>query len=303
MNSESPYPGAWGERGTGEPDPLFPAPGSCPAPDADLGVPVASLIECWRCGKYFPASQEQCPYCLARVRSQAPLIVRATVKQPAAGLPPLVKVVVFFGIILGISLTLGLVQRFGLSRQAPPRQQVENYWIGMILAELVDTLLVGIALAWIGRPRPLRTRSATARVLAWIYGGPVLLILFLLNVGYHRLLQGFLHAPQLADPILATKGLSIGVWLAYCVQPALVEETFFRYLALGCLRETVGTHGAVWLSAVMFGMAHVYNPLGIPYLILVGAALGYLRVASRGLALPMMLHFGHNAAVLLMETL
>ena len=37
----------------------------------------------------------------------------------------------------------------------------------------------------------------------------------------------------------------------------IIEELFFRYLALGTLRRYLGVHGAVWVSAVMFGVGHV----------------------------------------------
>jgi CAAX protease family protein len=82
-----------------------------------------------------------------------------------------------------------------------------------------------------------------------------------------------------------------------------VEEWFFRYLALGSLRPFVGVHGAVLISAVMFGTAHIFNPLGIPMLMVVGVVLGYARVASGGMLLPILMHFGHNAAILLIEAL
>ena len=83
-----------------------------------------------------------------------------------------------------------------------------------------------------------------------------------------------------------------------CVQPAVIEELFFRHLLLGHLRPHVGMHGAVWVSAVGFGMAHLGNPVGWPVLILLGAGLGYARTLSGTLALPIALHFLHNLCVL-----
>ena len=91
------------------------------------------------------------------------------------------------------------------------------------------------------------------------------------------------------------------VALAVCVQPAVIEELFFRYSCLGHLRKVMNVHGAIWVSAVMFGLAHLHNPIGMPVLIVIGAGFGYMRVASGSLALPIILHGLHNAAVLLME--
>jgi membrane protease YdiL (CAAX protease family) len=86
--------------------------------------------------------------------------------------------------------------------------------------------------------------------------------------------------------------------LLMAVQPAIVEELFFRYFALNALRDAAGPHAAVWVSAVMFALAHVYNPLGLPWLLVAGVVWGYWRVASGGLALTMLLHFTHNALML-----
>jgi membrane protease YdiL (CAAX protease family) len=81
----------------------------------------------------------------------------------------------------------------------------------------------------------------------------------------------------------------------------IVEELFFRYLVLGHLRTVMGMHGAVWVSSVMFGMAHVHAFGSVPILIVVGAGLGYMRVMSGSLAVPMLMHGLHNAAVLAWE--
>ncbi len=86
--------------------------------------------------------------------------------------------------------------------------------------------------------------------------------------------------------------------LLACVQPALVEEWFFRHLALRTLQGATTTRGAVLISSVMFGMAHVGAPFSIPYLTVCGLALGYVRVRAHSLALPMLMHFAHNAFVL-----
>jgi membrane protease YdiL (CAAX protease family) len=51
----------------------------------------------------------------------------------------------------------------------------------------------------------------------------------------------------------------------------------------------------------MFGVAHIGVPLSIPILILVGFAFAGARIASRGLALPISLHFLHNLAILAMS--
>lgn len=54
-------------------------------------------------------------------------------------------------------------------------------------------------------------------------------------------------------------------------------------------------------SSLMFGLAHVGQPFSIPVLILIGVTLGYARIHSGGLALPMLMHGAHNFVVLWIE--
>src|SRR5262249_55571120 len=107
------------------------------------------------------------------------------------------------------------------------------------------------------------------------------------------------NLPLLRDELT----LSPQVVVTVCLMPAVFEELFFRHLALGSLREHIGVHGSVWISSVMFGMAHIGATLSVPILILLGVYFGYARVVSGGLLLPMMLHFVHNAVITYVNTL
>ena len=98
---------------------------------------------------------------------------------------------------------------------------------------------------------------------------------------------------KLPDPT----GLTAMSIATTCVQPAFVEEFFFRYLILGVLRRHCGVHGAVHVSAAMFAICHVHVLLSMPYLFAVGVFFGYARVASRSMVLPVSLHFLHNLIV------
>jgi CAAX protease family protein len=109
----------------------------------------------------------------------------------------------------------------------------------------------------------------------------------------------YLRSPQLAAPRLPFTPLT---FLLVCIQPAVVEEFFFRYLAMNAIRRHVGMHGTVWVVAVMFGLAHIGQPIGIPVLILAGVFLGYARILSGGLLLPMLLHLIHNTVFLYLQT-
>jgi membrane protease YdiL (CAAX protease family) len=61
-----------------------------------------------------------------------------------------------------------------------------------------------------------------------------------------------------------------------------------------------GLHASVWVSALMFALAHVYAPLGLPWLLVAGVVFGYAR-SGGGLVLAMLLHGCHNLVVLWIE--
>ena len=50
-------------------------------------------------------------------------------------------------------------------------------------------------------------------------------------------------------------------------------------------------------------VTHVYNPLGIPWLLAAGVIWGYWRVAGGGVILTMVLHFSHNALMIWLQGL
>jgi membrane protease YdiL (CAAX protease family) len=172
----------------------------------------------------------------------------------------------------------------------------------MLVFEGLDTVIVLLGI--LAASRPLARAAAGNRPLTWAVAAPGFLVLLGVNLGYHQLLKWLVSPYQDANaPQIIDISLKDGWWavLLVCVQPAVVEELFFRYLLFGHLRPHLGLHGAVWLTAVIFGMAHLGNIPGWPVLILLGAGLGYARAYSGTLALPILLHFLHNFAVLVID--
>lgn len=172
---------------------------------------------------------------------------------------------------------------------------------GFVLGGL-HAVLVGVAIAVTWRPKPLPDRGEP--VVTWVAALPVLAAMLLVNFGYGLALRFLVEVglgvkPEAGgdDDVLLLGAGWIGV-LLICVQPAVVEELFFRFLMLGHLRPHVGLHGAVWVSSFFFAAAHIGQLIAFPVLLLLGAVMGYARVYSGGLVLPMVLHFLHNLAVL-----
>jgi membrane protease YdiL (CAAX protease family)/DNA-directed RNA polymerase subunit RPC12/RpoP len=257
-----------------------------------------ALGTCWRCGKEVDLGRAQCPYCTAGLLREArPALAKPTARDPDAA--ALTRMLVVFGGLLAVSLICGFAAQGIVSSDLGSDDSIEREAAGLLAVfEGIDTVFVLAALAWV----PVRfrhpRRSLGQRAGAWTGFVLVMAGLVALNLRYHQSLRDLIDFVSLEEQI-STAGDRLAVWfLIICVQPAIVEELFFRYLVLGVLRSVVNLHAAVWISAVMFGLAHLGAPLSIPMLVLVGVALGYARTASGGILLPMFLHFLHNGAVL-----
>jgi membrane protease YdiL (CAAX protease family) len=296
------------------------------------------VVLCRRCRRPVASSQTFCTYCGAEVpRPRGPVVRAVPVARPPAddaellyGEPvdvddplddvdeiPLATVVrrpgrararpvrpptqpaqgrlgpMFAGyvVMLAISIAYAVLVVFHVVINGQLTEEEQNW--SLFAIEMIDALLVLGVAALVGHipPHPSPPKRRTA---AWIGGFPVLAVLLVLNISFTMFLRQLFQVQADRGP-----GFTLVTALLICLQPAVVEEWFFRHLALGSLREKLGLHWGVVVSGAMFAFAHLYNPVGMPYLFLLGVALGYLRVWSRSLLLPMILHFAHNAAVLL----
>lgn len=85
-----------------------------------------------------------------------------------------------------------------------------------------------------------------------------------------------------------------------CVQPAIFEEIAFRGIVQGSLERVLGMREALIVSALMFGILHLSIP-SLPHLLVLGLALGWLRIRTKSLLPGMALHFMHNFLVVRSE--
>jgi membrane protease YdiL (CAAX protease family) len=258
-------------------------------------------IECWRCGKTFGGAMTQCPFCRASVVS-APTSLGLSIRNHGTigddPWSPIVKLIVFYGVLLVTSIVFGLIQRarFENVDELTPEDDV---WLlqSMLVMEVIDTIL--IVAAWRSLGRPTVTFPGVSRRFAWAAAAPGLALLLALNYAYHFALSQFV--PTIDDPRRLIAGYEAVYLVGYCLQPAIVEELFFRGLALEWFRTSMTTRGALIVSSVMFGMVHIYSPASVLYLMVAGLAFGAARIVSNGLLLPMILHFFHNLVVVLVE--
>jgi uncharacterized protein len=111
--------------------------------------------------------------------------------------------------------------------------------------------------------------------------------------------------PDLHDLIGRMPGWMLdNVWLGGIVFAgvnALLEEALFRGILLDALESQIGIVAAVLAQAFVFGMLHRqgYPPglVGIVLATLFGLMLGWLRVKSRGLAAPLIVHIAADATI------
>ena len=114
---------------------------------------------------------------------------------------------------------------------------------------------------------------------------------------YIRLLiQGHDVNPQ-TDMILLAGGSDLQwafVALIVIIIVPIVEELLYRGVLLGFIAQVISPTKAIWVSAIIFGIAHfdVANSVGTA---LLGLGLGYLRVRTGSIWPPIILHMSFNA--------
>jgi membrane protease YdiL (CAAX protease family) len=264
--------------------------------EAQAGVvsvpPPVVMTPCWRCGLQVPEAAA-CFYCGATPRGTAAVAPPTSVRNPVHPPPRVLGVILAYTLFLSTSLIWGVILH---SNKDASHDFVDT---GVAVVEFVDFLFTLILFLWLGRFH-VRKPRVWVRVVTWLVATPVAVGLYFLSDWYVTTLRGFIdvHWLYVEEHWKFTPFYVITV----AVQPAVVEELFFRYFAFGALRQVTNTHSAVFLSAMMFSLAHLYNPLGLPFLFVIGVALGYARAYSGGLVLPMLMHFGHNLTILWLES-
>jgi membrane protease YdiL (CAAX protease family) len=180
---------------------------------------------------------------------------------------------------------------------------------GLLLGEVA--LVVPLAAAAASLEIPWRRLFALAEVpgitiaLAFLCGGAF----WLLSAGVVEtqaavwplppgVAEAFRHLHSALRPsgVLAT----LGSILALAIAPACAEELVFRGAVLGALQRVTGAAGAVAGSAVIFGLIHL-QPAGyrIPFALILGVALGALRLRTHSVIPGMIAHGVLNTTTLL----
>jgi uncharacterized protein len=253
-------------------------------------------VTCWRCGRMV-VLQAACPHCAAALGS-AHEVETSSARETAADLSSLLRVLAVFAVMLAISLIGGFVLQARASWADAANPNSRDVFVPVGVLESLDTVLVLIALVWIPQSRTPGCFLGRMRSWAWLAAFPLLAAVLAANVGYHWWLVAFGREDSL-HRLVRAQPESLLVWLPLsCIQPAVIEELFFRYLAFNSLSRVMSVKATVVVTAAMFCLAHIYVPASLPVLFLLGLSLGWARAASGGMVLPMLLHFLHNLAVI-----
>lgn len=153
-----------------------------------------------------------------------------------------------------------------------------------------------------GGPVPDRDRGVWRDGASWGLATlvPTMLVAWLAALLFHRL--GLQIEPQLSLQWMTRPDVTLWrraylAFIAVTVAPA-AEELLFRGVLLPVLLHRRGPLAAIGLSALLFGLVHVHLAALLPLVCAsVCFSLGYL--ASRNLAVPILMHATFNAVSLL----
>ncbi len=117
-------------------------------------------------------------------------------------------------------------------------------------------------------------------------------LILMVNFGLELLPRSVLEAYSEQASMIGDDTSLIGIIAVVIVAPVF-EEIFFRGLLLSTLRKGMSTGLAIFLSAVIFGVAHG-QILWMAYTFIVGLVFAYVVVKTGSIATSMVLHIVFN---------
>lgn len=211
-------------------------------------------------------------------------------------------------LIIAVVLQTGLQIGINALVDAQAFRQPENYYALIMLLEILAIGLPVFLFIYLFRPRyapVLKERlafpplsSAVRTVLAAVVGAwatQLFVSLWLL------LLEALNIHPQVSDvPLPVNIPQTILAVAAVGVVPAVLEELLFRGALLEGLKRELKPKAAIWLTALLFAFMHG-SLAGLPGHIALGLIITLLAIRQNNLQLPMLYHFSHNAASLVIN--
>lgn len=215
-----------------------------------------------------------------------------------------VLVLLLIMVLLRTVMTLGI--NLLISGQA--LNNTDFYYAFIMLQEFVTIGIPVFAFIYLFRPRYMPvlksqmaypTLGAAVRtVLAAVIGAWALELYISL---WSLLLEALNVKMWVPDVPLPDNGAQIILALAAVgIVPAILEEMLFRGALLEGLKRELRPLTAVILTALLFAFMHG-SLIGLPAHVALGLVITLLAIKQNNLQLPMIYHFSHNAASLLIS--
>lgn len=272
-------------------------------PDANaiedfLPPPEITPPGCWRCGKTFAGNV--CPFCNASV----PVPERKdfdTISVPTGhGLsgrwePPastLAAYIVLLVLMWALTLIFIVVQSFS---GEDLQENVSFLVFRLFVGEVLMIAVIGTAWRYL---TPEKIAPSPRPVLSAIF---FFLLLPAVLVGaecYMALLPESLRVDEFPDCIRENVPARIFWLICFCATAPVFEEIFFRRIVLDAFVPFMSPLTAIFVSSLMFTLAHVGLVLSYPLLFLIGFYLGLARVYCNSILVPILLHGLYNAGIL-----
>jgi membrane protease YdiL (CAAX protease family) len=152
------------------------------------------------------------------------------------------------------------------------------------------------------RKQVWKSSSASWQTLM-LYGSGCGAAFVAIGMGYEQLYRLIMHAPLPLQPTMALFGKARhdSAWLAFgCIAVALpvAEEILFRSYVFEALRKRCSALLTVVITATAFSLIHFQGTYLVP-LLAFGLALGWVRIKTNSLRLPVLLHILNNGLSLL----
>lgn len=210
--------------------------------------------------------------------------------------PAYAAIPLFFGVLMVAMSFFGWGASWLLSLLPPPAGEESSllsyciYEGSSVLAVLVASLLL---FRLEGRPWSELGLSVRGHGRGWLYGFLLAAVLYGIGFGLSLVLGEVKVTGVHWQP-----GRLAGAWLFFLLV-ALFEEILVRGFILGrLLRSGMNRFLALFLSASLFGLLHLFNPhvglLPLVNLVLAGMMLGASYLYTRNLCFPVSLHLFWN---------
>lgn len=138
------------------------------------------------------------------------------------------------------------------------------------------------------------TGKFNANILLFSVGAFFVMVLgsLFLQLLFYQGGKGLTYDKGYMDSLFASDSSSIGLFLSYCLVPAVCEELFFRGIVIGEYKR-YGAFNAVLISTLYFTLTH-FSTQGFVIYLFAGAVLGFTAVMCRSVYPSMVLHMCFN---------